>query len=211
MLPIASSTYREQAAKHPDPTKLSARALPGMAPTPEITRVFAGNSVVYGACKVWQQMLREDYGVPRCTVERLMAEIGLPGVFRGKPARAIVRAKAAACLLNQVNRQFHVPAPRRLWLSDFTCVSTWSGLVYVAFIIDAYAQRIVGWRITRTAHSGLVLDASEQALRARPSPRQQGQPRASLRSWPAICQHPSHRAAGIGGYRTLGRQHRRQL
>ncbi len=167
VLPIAPSTYHDDAAKRQDPTKLSARAQRDMALKPEIARVFAENFEVYGARKVWRQMLREGHGVARCTVERLMAELGLQGVIRGKPVRTTVQDKAAPCPLDHVNRQFHAPAPNRLWLSDFTYVSTWSGFVYVAFIIDAYARRIVGWRVSRTAHAGFVLDALEQALHAR--------------------------------------------
>ena len=167
VLPIAPSTYHDHVAKRRDPTKLSARAQRDRALKPEIARVFAENFEVYGARKVWRQMLREGYGVARCTVERLMADLGLQGVIRGKPVRTTVPDKAAPCPLDHVNRQFHAPAPNRLWLSDFTYVSTWSGFVYVAFIIDAYARRIVGWRVSRTAHAGFVLDVLEQALHAR--------------------------------------------
>ena len=167
MLPIAPSTYHDHAAKRRDPTKLSARARRDMALKPEIARVFTENFEVYGARKVWRQMVREGFGVARCTVERLMADLGLQGVIRGKPVRTTVQDKAAPCPLDHVNRQFHAPAPNRLWLSDFTYVATWSGFVYVAFIIDAYARRIVGWRVSRTAHAGFVLDALEQALHER--------------------------------------------
>ena len=96
-----------------------------------------------------------------------MREMGLQGVIRGKPIRTTVSDKAAPCPLDKVNRQFHAPAPNRLWVSDFTYVATWAGFVYVAFVIDAYARRIVGWRMSRTAHAGFVLDALEQALHAR--------------------------------------------
>ncbi len=96
-----------------------------------------------------------------------MASLGLQGVVRGKPVRTTVSNKAAPCPLDQVNRQFHASAPNRLWVSDFTYVATWTGFVYVAFVIDAYARRIVGWRASRTAHAGFVLDALEQALHDR--------------------------------------------
>ena len=96
-----------------------------------------------------------------------MADLGLQGVIRGKPMRTTVQDKAAPCPLDHVNRQFHAPAPNMLWLSDFTYVSTWTGFVYVAFVIDAYARRIVGWRVSRTAHANFVLDALEQALHGR--------------------------------------------
>ncbi len=96
-----------------------------------------------------------------------MREMGLQGVIRGKPIRTTVSDKAAPCPLDKVNRQFHAPAPNRLWVSDFTYVATWAGFVHVAFVIDAHARRIVGGRVSRTAHAGFVLDALEQALHAR--------------------------------------------
>ena len=96
-----------------------------------------------------------------------MAGLGLQGVIRGKPVRTTISDKAAPCPLDHVNRQFHAPRPNALWVSDFTYVATWSGFVYVAFVIDAYARRIVGWRVSRTAHAGFVLDALEQALHDR--------------------------------------------
>jgi transposase InsO family protein len=117
--------------------------------------------------KVWRQLEREGFDAARCTVARLMREMGLQGVIRGKPARTTVSDKAAPCPLDRVNRQFHAPAPNRLWVSDFTYVATWAGFVYVAFVIDAFARLIVGWRVSRTAHAGFVLDALEQALHAR--------------------------------------------
>ena len=138
-----------------------------MALTPEIARVFAENFDVYGVRKVWRQLQRESFDVARCTVERLMRGIGLRGVIRGKPVRTTISDKAAPCPLDHVNRQFHAPRPNALWVSDFTYVSTWTGFVYVAFVIDAYARRIVGWRTSRTAHASFVLDALEQALHDR--------------------------------------------
>ena len=167
VLPIAPSTYRDHVARRADPGKLSARARRDMALKPEITRVFAENFEVYGVRKVWRQLGRESKNVARCTVARLMRNMGLQGVIRGKPVRTTVSDKAAPCPLDHVNRQFHAPAPNVLWLSDFTYVSTWTGLVYVAFVIDAYARRIVGWRVSRTAHASFVLDALEQALHDR--------------------------------------------
>ena len=103
----------------------------------------------------------------RCTVARLMRAMGLQGAVRGKPVRTTISDKAAPCPLDRVNRQFQAPRPNVLWVSDFTYVATWSGFVYVAFVIDAYARRIVGWRGSRTAHASLVLDALEQALHER--------------------------------------------
>ena len=130
---------------------------------PEIACVFAENFAVYGVRKVWRQMMREGFDVARCTVERLMREMGLAGVTRGKPVRTTISDKTAPCPLDHVNRQFRAPAPNRLWVSDFTYVATWAGFVYVAFVIDTYARRIVGWRASRTAHATFVLDALEQA------------------------------------------------
>ena len=173
VLPIAPSTYHEHLAQRRDPARQSARARRDQALKPEIARVFAENFAVYGVRKVWRQMRREGLSVARCTVARLMAELGLQGVIRGKPVRTTISDKASPCPLDHVNRQFHAPAPDRLWLSDFTYVATWAGFVYVAFVIDAYARRIVGWRVSRTAHASFVLDALEQALHER-RPRHRG-------------------------------------
>jgi transposase InsO family protein len=167
VLPIAPSTYHERQAQGRDPARLSLRARRDLELKPHIARVFAENFAVYGVRKVWRQMLREQRPVARCTVERLMRQMGLAGVIRGKPVRTTISDKAAPCPLDHVNRQFHAPAPDRLWLSDFTYVATWTGFVYVAFVIDAYARRIVGWRASRTAHASFVLDALEQALHQR--------------------------------------------
>jgi transposase InsO family protein len=167
VLPIAPSTYHERLAQRRDPARLSGRARRDLELKPQVARVFAENFAVYGVRKVWRQMRREGFAVARCTVERLMRELGLQGVIRGKPVRTTVSDKAAPCPLDHVNRQFHAPAPDRLWLSDFTYVATWAGFVYVAFVIDAYARRIVGWRASRTAHASFVLDALEQALHER--------------------------------------------
>ncbi len=167
VLPIAPSTYHERAAKRLDPSKLSAMAKKDLALKPEINRVFTDNFEVYGVRKVWRQLQREGLDVARCTVERLMRNMGLQGVIRGKPMRTTFSDKAALCPLDHVNRQFHAPAPDRLWVSDFTYVSTWAGMVYVAFVIDVYARYIVGWRVSRTAHAGFVLDALEQAIHDR--------------------------------------------
>ena len=174
VLPIAPSTYHAHIAKRTDPAKLSARTRRDMALKPEIARIFAENFKVYGVRKVWRQMAREGFDVARCTVERLMADLGLQGVIRGKPVRTTVQDKAAPCPLDHVNRVFHAPAPNVLWVSDFTYVSTWTGFVYVAFVIDVYARRIVGWRVSRTAHASFVLDALEQALHERRPTRKGG-------------------------------------
>ena len=167
VLPIAPSTYHAHVAKRADPEKLSARAKRDMVLKPEIARVFRENFEVYGIRKVWRQLQRESVNVARCTVERLMRSMGLQGVIRGKSVRTTISDKAVPCPLDHVNRQFNAPQPNMLWVSDFTYVATWSGFVYVAFVIDAYARRIVGWRVSRSAHAGFVLDALEQALHER--------------------------------------------
>ena len=167
VLPIAPSTYHEHVAQRRDPSRLSARTRTDLHLKPEITRVFKDNFAVYGARKVWRQLKREGRDVARCTVERLMQNMGLQGVIRGKPVRTTVQDKATPCPLDHVNRQFHATAPNRLWVSDFTYVSTWAGFIYVAFVVDVYAPYIVGWRVSRTAHAGFVLDALEQAIHDR--------------------------------------------
>jgi transposase InsO family protein len=167
VLPIAPSTYYDTVAKRTDVDRLSVRARRDARLKIEIRRVFDANYRVYGVRKVWRQLQREGFDVARCTVARLMKTMGLQGVIRGKPVRTTVGDKAVPCPLDQVNRQFHAPAPNRLWVSDFTYVSTWAGMVYVAFVIDVYARFIVGWRVSRTAHAGFVLDALEQALHDR--------------------------------------------
>jgi transposase InsO family protein len=129
--------------------------------------VFDDNFGVHGVREIWRQLRREGFDVARCTVARLMKAMGLQGVVRGKRVRTTVPDPAAPCPLDRVNRQFKAPAPNRLWVSDFTYVATWSGFVYVAFVVDAYARRIVGWRVSRTAHAGFVLDALEQAIHQR--------------------------------------------
>jgi putative transposase len=164
VLPIAPSTYRAHAATRRDPAKGSARARRDAVLREKIQRVFDENFSVYGARKVWRQLTREGENVARCTVERLMRAMGLQGVVRGKPVKTTVSDKAAPCPQDKVNRQFQAPRPNALWVSDFTYVTTWAGFVYVAFVIDAFARRIVGWRASRTAHAGFVLDALEQAL-----------------------------------------------
>ena len=167
VLPIAPSTYFDHRAKQADPAKLSARVRRDAALRPTISRVIERNHKIYGARKVWLQMKREGVSIARYTVERLMRSMGLHGVIRGKTVRTTVPDKATPCPLDHVNRQFHAPRPNALWVSDFTYVSTWAGFVYVAFVIDTYARRIVGWRASRSAHAGFVRDALEQALHDR--------------------------------------------
>jgi putative transposase len=167
VLAIAPSTYHAHAARRVDPGKASARAQRDTVLRAHIRKVFDANFGVYGARKVWRQLGREGIPVARCTVARLMRQMGLRGVLRGKETRTTIPDKAMRCPGDRVNRQFRAPRPNLLWLADFTYVATWQGFVYVAFVIDAFARRIVGWRVSRTAQAGFVLDALEQALHDR--------------------------------------------
>ena len=166
VLPVAPSTCHEHVARLRDPARRSPRAKRDAALKVEVRRVFEENFRVYGVRKVWRQLKREGFDVARCTVARLMRQMGLEGAIRGKPIKTTRSDKAAPCPLDHVNRRFQASAPNRLWVSDFTYVATWAGFVYVAFVIDTY-RRIVGWRASRTAHAGFVLDALEQALHDR--------------------------------------------
>ncbi|WP_425341334.1 IS3 family transposase [Escherichia coli] len=165
-LHIAPSTYYhcQQQRHHPD--KRSARAQRDDWLKREIRRVYDENHQVYGVRKVWRQLLREGIRVARCTVARLMAVMRLAGVLRGKKVRTTVSRKTVAAG-DRVNRQFVAERPDQLWVADFTYVSTWQGFVYVAFIIDVFAGYIVGWRVSSSMETTLVLDALEQALWAR--------------------------------------------
>jgi putative transposase len=134
---------------------------------PRIKRVWHANMQVYGADKVWRQLTREGTTVARCTVERLMRRQGLRGVMRGKVIRTTISDSKAPRPLDKLNRQFRAERPNQLWVSDFTYVSTWQGWLYVAFVIDVFARRIVGWRVSSSMRTDFVLDALEQALYAR--------------------------------------------
>ena len=164
MLQVAPSAYRRHAARQRNPELRSARAKRDELLMPHIERVWHANMQVYGAEKVWKQMNREDIAVARCTVERLMRRLGLEGVRRGKKVRTTVPDTSAPCPLDRVNRQFQADRPNQLWVSDFTYVSTWQGWLYVAFVVDVFARRIVGWRVSTTMTTDFVLDALEQAL-----------------------------------------------
>jgi putative transposase len=174
VLPIAPSTYHDRLAKRADPSRLSDRAKRDAELRIEVERVFNANFRVYGVRKVWRQMRREGFDIARCTVGRLMKQMGIEGIVRGKKVRTTIPDKAAPCPMDCVNRQFRTPAPNMLWVSDFTYVATWQGFVYVAFVIDAYARRIVGWRVSRTATASFVLDALEQAIHQRRPGREVG-------------------------------------
>ena len=164
VLQIAPSGYRRHAARQRNPALRCARAKRDDVLTPQIERVWQDNMQVYGADKVWHQMNREGAIVARCTVERLMKQLGLQGVRRGKVVRTTIPDKTVACPLDRVHRQFKAERPNQLWVSDFTYVSTWQGWLYVAFVIDVFARRIVGWRVSSAMRTDFVLDALEQAL-----------------------------------------------
>ncbi len=158
-VPIAPSSYYDQLNREPSRREIRDEAL-----KLQIRKVHAANYGVYGARKVWLALNREGIGVARCTVERLMAELGLTGAIRGKARKTTIADPTAARPADLVQRQFAPPAPNRLWVADLTYVSTWSGFAYVAFVIDAYARRILGWRVASTMATSMVLDAIEQAI-----------------------------------------------
>jgi transposase InsO family protein len=167
VLPIAPSTYHPHAAQRADPAKASPRARRDVTLMAQIRRVHEENFDLHGARKVWRQLGREGAVVARCTVERLMRSMGLRGIVRGKKTRTTIADRALPCSADKMNRQFRAPRPKVLWVSDFTCVATWQGFVHVAFVIDVFARRIVGWRVSRRAQAAFVLDALEQALHDR--------------------------------------------
>jgi putative transposase len=164
VLQVAPSGYRLHAARRRNPALLSLRAQRDQVLEPQVERVWRANLQVYGVDKVWRQLLREGFTVARCTVERLMRRRGLRGVIRGKVVRTTISDAKAPCPLDRVNRQFKAQRPNQLWVSDFTYVSTWQGWLYVAFVIDVFARRIVGWKVSNSMRTDFVLDALEQAL-----------------------------------------------
>ncbi len=163
---LAPSCYRRHAARQRDHGLLSNRARRDAQLPPQIERVFQQNWRVYGVRKVWRQLQHEGLVLARCTVERLMKHLGLEGARRGKRVRTTVAGSAGACPLDRVQRHFHAQRPNQLWV-DFTYVPTWQGWLYVAFVTDAFARRIVGWQTSARMTTDFVLDALEQALHAR--------------------------------------------
>jgi putative transposase len=167
ILPIAPSTYYTHRQRQRDPQRRPGRARRDEMLSTQIRRVFDENRRVYGVRKVWKQLRREGQPTARCTVARLMRRMALTGVVRGKVVKTTHSDKATPCPRDQVNRQFRADRPNALWVSDFTYVSTWTGFVYVAFVIDVFARRIVDWKVSSCARTDFVLDALEQALHAR--------------------------------------------
>ena len=169
VLPIASTTYYEHRARARTPSRRSARARRDEVLRGDIRRVWEENFGVYGANKVWRQLKREKSEVARCTVARLMRQMGLRGATRGRAFKVTTRADADASRLpDLVQREFRASRPNELWVADLTYVATWAGFVYVAFVIDVYSRAIVGWRASRSLRSDIALDALEQAIHARP-------------------------------------------
>jgi putative transposase len=210
VIPIASSTYYAFKAREADPSLRSARVKRDEELKPEIQRVWDRNLRVYGAEKVWRQLNREGLAVARCTVERLMREMGLEGTVRGRRCRTTVPAEAGERPLDLVNRDFTAEQPNQLWVSDLTYVATWSGFVYVAFVIDAFSRRIVGWRASRSLRSDLALDAQEQAIWERQEASTDGLVHHSDRRG-AVPFDSIQRAARGSGDRAIGRKDGGQL
>ena len=167
MVPIAPSTYYEQKARERDPERLPARAQRDQDLRSHIRRVWEENYRVYGIRKIWRQLNREGHEVARCTVARLMREMGLQGAIRGRKFKTTIGDDAADRPQDLVDRKFTATRPNQLWVADLTYVRTWSGFVYVAFVIDVFARRIVGWCVSTSLRSDLALDALEQAIHAR--------------------------------------------
>jgi transposase InsO family protein len=165
VLPIAPSTYFRHRAERIDPTRRSKRARRDDELRVEIRRVWTEHFQVYGPRKVWKQLRRDGHRVARCTVERLMRDMGLRGVSRGRAWVVTTRADVAADRpADLVDRHFVATRPNQLWVADFTYVATWRGFVYVAFVIDVFARRVVGWRVSASLRTDFVLDALEQAI-----------------------------------------------
>jgi putative transposase len=164
VLPIAPSTYFLQTVQQQDATKRSARAQRDDALRAAIQRVWDENEQVYGPRKVWRQLRREQIEAARCTVERLMRAMGLRGTSRGRAWTITTQADSTERPADLVERQFTASRPNQLWLADFTYVATWRSFVYVAFVIDVFARRIVGWRVSASLATDFVLEALEQAI-----------------------------------------------
>ena len=168
VIPIAPSTYYEQKARQAEPDRLPLRTKRDAILRDQIRRVWEANFQVYGARKVWRQLNRERIRVARCTVERLMRQMGLEGAVRGRKLKTTIPDVSAARPADLVNREFKASRPNELWVADLTYVATWKGFAYVAFVIDVFSRTIVGWRASGSLRTDLALDALEQALYARP-------------------------------------------
>ena len=168
VLQIAPSTYFLHLARRADPSSRCARARRDDELSVEIRRVWDANHQVYGPRKVWRQLRREKIAAARCTVRRLMRALGLAGAVRGRAwTTTTASSPVSDGRADLVVRDFTATRPNQLWVSDFTYVATWRGFVYVAFVIDVFARRIVGWRVAASLHTDFVLDALEQAIHGR--------------------------------------------
>ena len=167
MIPIAPSTFYEQIARRLNPDLRPARAKCDDELRPEIQRIWEENRRAYGAYKIWRQSHREDRPVARCTVERLMRDLGISGVRRGRRFKTTIPDQTADRPSDLVNRQFVADRPNQLWVADLTYISTWRGHVFAAFVVDVFSRKIVGWRVSNSLRTDLALDALEQALHAR--------------------------------------------
>jgi transposase InsO family protein len=166
-LPIAPATYYDCKMREAEPERQPPRLRRDAAVSGEIRRVYDENFQVYGARKVWRQLGRDGIAIARCTLERLMRSLGLQGVVRGGRRRTTISRNRTDYPADLVKRQFTATRPNELWVADFTYVATWAGIVYVAFVIDVFSRRIIGWRVARSMRTELVLDALEQALWSR--------------------------------------------
>ena len=198
MVQIAPSTYHRQRARRIDPTRRPARAKRDDALRPEIQRVWDEHFQVYGPRKVWKQLRREGFRVARCTVGRLMRAMGLAGAVRGRAWVITTRPSEAPRPADLVDRQFTATRPNQLWVSDFTYVATWAGFVYVAFVVDVFARRIVGWRVSSSLRTDFVLDALEQAIYARSGDPLTGLVHHSDRGSQYLSMHYTDRLADAG-------------
>ena len=206
VLPIAPSTYHRHRAAQVDPTRRSARAQRDAALRPEIQRVYDEPHQVYGPRKVWKQLRREGCCVARCTVGRLMRAMGLEGAVRGRAWITPTHAGHGSRPADLVDRQFVATRPNQLWVSDFTYVATWGGFTYVAFVIDVFARRIVGWRVSASMRTDFV-----GAGHLRAPWRRADRPRASQRSRHAVSFDAVHGSSRGRRHCAIGREPRRRV
>lgn len=171
VLQLAPSTYHRHKQLEREPDKRSDRAKRDEELELKITEIWEESFRNYGILKIWHQLLKDKEAVARCTVERLMRRLGIEGVRRGKKYKTTIPDEKAFCPLDLVNREFKAQRPNQLWVADITYVSTWAGMVFVAFVVDVFSRRIVGWRAMKNMRTDLILDALEQALWARGKPR----------------------------------------
>ena len=198
-LQVAPSTFYAAVSRQP-----SARAVRDEELKAQITRVHQSNFGVYGVRKVWLQLKRETVSVGRDQVARLMRDLALAGAIRGAVKRTTIPAEVAQRPGDLVERRFTAPAPNRLWVGDPTYVATWSGFCYVAFVLDAFSHRIVGWRVAASLHAELALDALEMAIRTRRGQSLDGLVHHSDRGVQFLSIRYTERLAGEGAVTSVG-------